>query len=162
MKHILPGVVMVVWLILVYVLLLLSVSAEPKPPLPPDPCNPSPCGENAQCTARDGAARCTCIPPYKGNPYVSCQPECVINSDCPSHLACVAQNCRNPCQGVCGVNAECDVVNHVPVCSCLQGFTGDPFQSCRQEPPRRKYRYFYNFLFTHFFFFIKFEGIHMS
>jgi hypothetical protein len=130
------------------VLLLLSVSAEPKPPLPPDPCNPTPCGENAQCTARDGSARCTCIPPYKGNPYVSCQPECVINSDCPSHLACVAQNCRDPCQGVCGVNAECDVVNHVPVCSCLQGFTGDPFQSCRQEPRRREYQYFYNSLFT--------------
>jgi hypothetical protein len=78
---------------------------------------------------------------------VSCQPECVINSDCPSYMACVAQNCRDPCQGVCGVNAECDVVIHVPVCSCLLGFVGDPFQSCRQEP-RREYWLFHNPFFT--------------
>nr|CAD7425818.1 unnamed protein product [Timema monikensis] len=105
------------------------------PPIPTDPCNPPPCGDNAQCVARDGAARCTCIPPYIGNPYIGgCRPECVINSDCASQLACLSQHCRDPCRGTCGVNAECSVVNHVPVCTCAPGFTGDPFQSCRQEP----------------------------
>ena len=118
------------------------VTAIPVPSQPPDPCNPSPCGENAQCSVHNGVARCTCIPPYKGNPHVSCRPECVINSDCPSHLACVAQNCRDPCQGICGINAECNVVNHIPVCSCLQGFSGNPFQSCREQPKQRKYCFF--------------------
>jgi hypothetical protein len=144
---------MSVWFVLPF------VSAEPKPSLPPDPCIPPPCGENAQCTSRDGTARCTCIPPYKGNPYVNCQPECVISSDCPSHLACVAQNCRDPCQGVCGINAACNVVNHIPLCSCLQGFMGDPFKSCRQEPPRRKYLMFYYFLLRVCF--IQYEEFHI-
>ncbi|KAJ8890118.1 hypothetical protein PR048_009625 [Dryococelus australis] len=108
-------------------------------PVTYDLCNPSPCGENAQCLAQDGAARCTCIPPYVGNPYAGgCRPECVINSDCASNLACLSSHCRNPCQGLCGVNAGCDVVNHVPVCYCLPGHTGDPFQSCRKESPTSK------------------------
>lgn len=107
---------------------------------PIDPCNPSPCGENAHCLVRDGIVRCSCIPPYVGNPYGGgCRPECIINSDCPSHLACLAKHCRNPCQGVCGQNAECSVVNHVPVCSCLSGYSGDPFTSCRQDIIKREY-----------------------
>lgn len=110
-----------------------------EPPVPRDPCNPSPCGENAQCIVNDGIARCNCIPPYIGNPYAGgCRPECTINPDCPSHLACLAQHCRDPCQGTCGVNAECTVVNHVPVCTCVRGFIGDPFTSCRQQPVTRK------------------------
>lgn len=106
---------------------------------PKSPCQPSPCGSNAQCTEFNGQPRCTCIPPYIGNPYAGgCRPECVINSDCASHLACVNQHCRDPCQGLCGVNAECDVVNHVPSCSCSRGFKGDAFSSCRPDLPKRK------------------------
>lgn len=105
-------------------------------PMHKDPCNPSPCGINAQCTSSDGVARCNCIPPYIGNPYAGgCRPECTIDSDCSSNLACLAQHCRDPCQGRCGTNAECYVVNHVPVCSCAQGYIGDPFTSCRLAPP---------------------------
>lgn len=104
---------------------------------PIDPCNPSPCGDNSQCSIHNGAARCTCIPPYIGNPYAGgCRPECTINSDCPSHLACLAQHCRDPCQGLCGINAECSIVNHVPVCSCARGLIGDPFTSCRRDIER--------------------------
>lgn len=113
------------------------------PPTPRNPCEPSPCGDNAQCTVTAGVARCSCIPPYIGNPYAGgCRPECTSSADCPSNLACLAQNCRDPCQGVCGVNAECTVVNHVPVCGCPAGLTGDPFTVCKQPPSTRKYRLF--------------------
>lgn len=104
-----------------------------------DPCNPSPCGANAQCSVYNNMARCTCIPPYIGNPYAGgCRPECTNNADCASHLACLSQHCRDPCQGLCGQNAECAVVNHVPSCTCVRGFIGDPFTACRQEEEKRK------------------------
>lgn len=38
--------------------------------------------------------------------------------------------CRDPCPGTCGQNAECHVVNHLPVCTCLYGYNGDPFKYC--------------------------------
>lgn len=111
------------------------------PPLQIDLCNPSPCGVNAQCSSQNGAVQCICIPPNIGNPYgAGCQPECVINSDCASQLACISKHCRNPCQGLCGINADCIVVNHVPICSCIPGYKGDPFQSCHiQEPVKGQY-----------------------
>lgn len=105
------------------------------PDLSLDPCSPSPCAENAHCTVESGSSRCNCIPPYIGNPYSGgCRPECTRNSDCASHLACLTQHCRDPCQGLCGSNADCSVINHIPVCTCLSGYTGDPFTSCRSEP----------------------------
>ena len=104
-----------------------------------DPCNPSPCGENAQCTERNGVVKCTCIPPYIGDPYkTGCRPECLYNSDCPSNYACIKQHCRDPCPGVCGTNAECSIVNHMPVCTCLNGYQGDPFTGCRLAAPACK------------------------
>lgn len=110
------------------------------PPDPVNPCNPSPCAENSKCTNSGQIARCTCIPPYIGNPYVGgCRPECTMNSDCPSHLACLSQHCRNPCEGLCGIKADCSVVNHVPVCTCARGLIGDPFTACRERPVQRKY-----------------------
>lgn len=110
------------------------------PPEPRDPCAQSPCGENAQCTVHNGAVTCTCIPPYYGDPYNgACRPECVMNSDCPATAACLSSHCRDPCPGVCGINAECTVVNHVPACTCFPDHVGDPFQSCRPKPAIREY-----------------------
>lgn len=105
-------------------------------PLPPptfpvvnhDPCNPSPCGPNAICR---GAGECQCIQEYNGNPYEECRPECVLSTECPRHLACLRNKCRDPCIGTCGQNAVCEVVNHIPVCACSEGFTGDPFTNCK-------------------------------
>lgn len=93
---------------------------------PPDRCNPSPCGQNARCN--DGI--CTCISEYFGDPYVGCRPECVINTDCSRDKACMLQKCRDPCVGVCGFNAECNVINHLPMCSCPRNMTGNAFISC--------------------------------
>lgn len=107
-----------------------------RPAEPYDPCLLSPCGKNAICTAVDGIAKCTCIPPFVGNPYIDgCEAECIVNRDCESHLACFNQHCRDPCPGVCGANAHCEVINHLPMCSCLPGYTGDPFRACKVEKP---------------------------
>lgn len=95
-----------------------------------NPCSPSPCGANAICRVQNNAGSCSCLPEYIGNPYEGCRPECVLNSDCPANKACVRIKCIDPCPGTCGVNTECHVINHLPSCTCLSGFTGDPFQQC--------------------------------
>lgn len=94
------------------------------------PCSPSPCGLNALCKERNNAGACVCIENYIGNPYEGCRPECTVNSDCPSNKGCVNNKCEDPCPGSCGTNAECQVVNHVPLCTCYSGYTGDPFRYC--------------------------------
>lgn len=94
------------------------------------PCSPSPCGINALCTEQNGAGSCQCMSDYIGNPYEGCRPECVVNTDCAANLACIRSKCQNPCVGTCGQNAECQVINHLPSCTCMSGFTGDPFRSC--------------------------------
>lgn len=101
---------------------------------PINPCEPSPCGANAECIHRQGAGACKCIPDYFGNPYEGCRPECTHSSDCPQNKACVNNKCMNPCVGICGQNAECDVINHVPSCTCTPGYIGDPFRVCHLEP----------------------------
>ena len=100
----------------------------------PDPCNPSPCGSNALCTERNNAGSCRCIPEYFGDPYVACRPECTINADCPSNKACQQLHCVDPCPGLCGTNALCRVINHIPTCTCQSGYIGDPFTDCRKQP----------------------------
>lgn len=96
----------------------------------PNSCQRIRCGANADCIENNGLFSCACQPNYFGNPYLSCQPECVINSDCTHNLACINNKCVEPCIGACGVNAHCQTVNHVPVCFCPQGFSGDPFITC--------------------------------
>ena len=109
----------------------------PRPTQRPDPCNPSPCGQNALCTDRNGGASCTCIQDYFGDPYVACRPECTINADCPSNKACQNLHCVDPCPGLCGINAQCKVINHIPTCTCNENYIGDPFTSCRLKPIRK-------------------------
>lgn len=101
------------------------------------PCNPSPCGTNAICREQNRAASCQCLPEYVGNPYEGCRPECVLNSDCPSDKACTQNKCRDPCPGTCGQNAECQVINHIPSCSCRNSYTGNPYTYCTPHVPRK-------------------------
>lgn len=110
----------------------------PQPPPPPPetrparhPCETSPCGPNSICRVFGDTPSCTCQANYVGSPP-NCRPECVVNTDCPSNMACISEKCRDPCPGSCGFNADCRVQNHIPICSCSDGFTGDPFTQCSQ------------------------------
>ena len=107
------------------------VETPVRQPDKPRPCDPSPCGQNAQCREQNGQATCLCPSDYVGDPYVGCGPECVLNPDCPKDKSCVRNKCVDPCPGTCGLNADCRVSNHIVVCTCLRGFSGDPYSSCR-------------------------------
>lgn len=100
--------------------------------MPGDPCQPSPCGPYSNCRVIDNHAVCSCQPNYVGNPP-QCRPECVVSTDCTQNTACIDQKCKDPCPGTCGQNADCQVINHNPVCSCTSGYTGDPFFGCVKE-----------------------------
>jgi len=100
----------------------------------PDPCNPDPCGAGAECTPRGRQAECRCPAGFKGDPYAFCKRgECEYDNECSSSLACFDYNCRDPCIGTCGQNANCEVRNHRPVCSCPDGFKGDPLSACERR-----------------------------
>lgn len=111
----------------------ISLSIVTEAPRPLDPCNPSPCGPNAECFNGE----CRCPAEYIGNPYEGCRPECVLNTDCSRDKACLRNKCRDPCPGTCGQGARCEVINHIPTCSCPEGLSGDPFTLCRilDTPP---------------------------
>lgn len=94
-----------------------------------DPCIPSPCGSNSHCRSIGNRVVCSCVANYIGSPP-NCRPECVVSSECSHDKTCINQKCRDPCPGTCGINARCQVVNHNPICSCNNGYTGDPFSRC--------------------------------
>lgn len=98
-------------------------------PEPVDPCHPTPCGPYSKCRTFNDHAVCTCLDICIGSPP-NCHPECMVSSDCRPNKACIHQKCQDPCPGMCGVNAQCQVVNHNPICSCYNGYTGDPFVRC--------------------------------
>ena len=110
-------------------------AASPSPVV--SPCASSPCGMYAECREIGDYPSCSCLPEYQGSPP-NCRPECTINPDCPSNRVCMRQKCSDPCAGSCGINALCSVVNHTPVCTCPDRYTGDPFTSCRPLPEDRK------------------------
>lgn len=117
---------------------LVMVLATPIVPESVTPCSPSPCGNNAVCREQNGAGACSCLPDFFGNPYEGCRPECTVSSDCAPDKACMRSKCADPCPGVCGQNAECRAVNHVPMCFCLPGYVGEPFRFCHLQPVQRK------------------------
>lgn len=112
---------------------ILAPSPIPTPSAP-NPCVPSPCGPYSQCRDVGGTPSCSCLRNYIGSPP-NCKPECTINSDCASSLACINEKCKDPCPGSCGIAALCEVRNHNPVCICPTGYAGDAFVSCIPKPP---------------------------
>jgi len=97
-----------------------------------DPCYPSPCGLNSQCAvSADKTPSCSCLPTFIGSPP-NCRPECRVNNDCPANRACIKQKCTDPCIGLCGLNALCQVILHQARCTCPELYTGDPFTVCSQ------------------------------
>lgn len=116
---------------------LLAQVTGPKPDAL-NPCIPSPCGPNSHCHNIGNNAQCSCLPNFSGSPP-NCRPECVINSECQSNMACINEKCRDPCPGSCGLNALCQVTNHNSICYCPEGYTGNSFEVCRPLPPTREY-----------------------
>lgn len=117
------------------------------PPIFINPCKPSPCGLNALCQVINNSSSCACMEEYVGSPP-NCRPECISNAECSSRLACINQNCKDPCPGSCGPNTECRVVSHTPMCACSEGYTGDPFIECNIQP-RKQLVFNYDFYSIH-------------
>lgn len=99
-----------------------------------NPCDhPTACGRNAECTPELHVPTCKCPAQTRGNPQVECvQIECSDSNDCDINKACIDSHCVDPCHltNVCGQHANCLSTNHVGVCSCQPGFTGDPHLGC--------------------------------
>lgn len=94
-----------------------------------DSCDPSPCGPNSNCRTLNGHAVCSCQTGFIGTPP-TCRPECTVSSECAQNKACINNKCADPCPGTCGQNTKCIVLNHNPICSCANGYSGDPLQYC--------------------------------
>lgn len=99
-----------------------------------NPCELSKaCGKNAKCEAEGHRANCHCPTLTTGDPKTECvRIECLVNTDCPSNKACINTQCKDPCSidHYCGERADCFTENHIAVCSCQPGSTGDPLLGC--------------------------------
>ena len=81
---------------------------------------------------------CSIRPPPTPQPPptqpVQDEPECRVSRDCKVNKeVCRDGACVDPCPGLCGVNAQCSVYGHRPVCRCKDGHVGDPYSYCRRE-----------------------------
>lgn len=115
---------------------------DETPKQPQNPCIPTPCGPNSECKVINESPACSCLPTYLGTPP-NCRPECTINPECPANRACINQRCVDPCEGSCGSNTQCTVINHTPSCRCNDQYTGDPFRGC--TPVQGKYHFSFDF-----------------
>lgn len=99
-----------------------------------NPCeNPEACGRNAECISAGHEAICKCPQKTRIDSKGNCIPiECESNSDCSQTKSCIETKCVNPCtlSNACGPNSDCTPSNHVGICSCKAGTTGDPHLGC--------------------------------
>jgi len=60
------------------------------------------------------------------------RPECIEDPECPDSQACINQRCIDPCivQNPCARDAICTTHVHHPVCTCAEGYGGDPYTQC--------------------------------
>lgn len=107
-----------------------------------DPCQAlSPCPKTSKCSVLNSlpvrTMLCECpqftVPDINGEckaiQFSTPVPMCSSDSECDDKEACINHQCRNPCN--CGTQADCVVQNHHPICSCLEGFEGNPYRGCR-------------------------------
>ena len=57
---------------------------------------------------------------------------CESNEDCSDYTACENRQCINPCaiRDHCDSSAICKAVRHEPICTCPDGYIGNPKTSC--------------------------------
>lgn len=100
-------------------------------------CNPNPCHSTAVCEPRHSSYVCLCPSGFVGDPKkTGCrkQSECSNgNQDCPLEATCVEGRCVNPCEGACGINSLCKVVNRKPICICPDGYENFNGNSCKKK-----------------------------
>lgn len=99
-----------------------------------NPCDSlTACGRNAQCIVNNHAAICRCPKNSIGDAHIECRLiECSDNNDCAHSKSCYDSKCVDPCKvaNACGRNSNCFVENHIGVCSCQPGTTGNPLLGC--------------------------------
>lgn len=101
----------------------------------------SQCSSRAECVPQNHMAVCRCPTGLIGNPYIDCRPEilpdCTLDTDCPSRLACIANKCLNPCNELepCQRPARCEVIPSSPVrtmnCICPDGYVSSGSGTCQ-------------------------------
>lgn len=99
------------------------------------------CSPRAECTPQNHMPICKCHEGFYGNPYVDCkrepQVECTVDSECPSRLACINNECVNPCTTLepCLQPSKCEVVPSLPVrtmiCICPEGYVSSGNGTCK-------------------------------
>lgn len=64
---------------------------------------------------------------------IACITGCKSDSNCPVENSCVDNKCINPCDTptACGANANCSVIDHEKLCTCLKPLKGNPLESCK-------------------------------
>lgn len=114
-----------------------------------DPCKQNnPCANNAICFVSNHNSNCKCPESMPlGNPFSYCdrardpEPECRVDGDCPTQLACINNACKNPCRELspCAKSAQCTVLDSLPVrtmiCSCPELWVPDVNGECRKIIP---------------------------
>uniref|UniRef100_A0A182M1U8 EGF-like domain-containing protein n=1 Tax=Anopheles culicifacies TaxID=139723 RepID=A0A182M1U8_9DIPT len=91
------------------------------------------CGENALCTLVGERATCECPSTTRGDPKVACRKlECTTADECTADRTCIGYRCIDPCslKSACGSSANCVTKNHLAICSCQPGTTGNPLLGC--------------------------------
>lgn len=71
--------------------------------------------------------------------------ECETDDQCPDDKYCnpETKTCQNPClHKKCGINAFCNATNHVAICQCVNGYSGDPKISCSKCYKSENFRLF--------------------
>ena len=108
------------------------------------PCTiQNPCVGVAECTVVGHEPNCECPPGFEGSKGTSCtrvEIGCRADAECPSQLACINQECVQPCDlaDPCGRNAQCTVLDTEPVrtmvCICITGYQGNAAVECTPVP----------------------------
>lgn len=101
-------------------------------------CNPNPCHPTAICEPRHSLYVCKCPEGLVGDPSTTgCkkQGECINgDQDCPPEAACVNNRCVNLCDGACGINAACKIMDRKAICTCPDGYEKTNYDnSCKKK-----------------------------